>query len=95
MANLINNNFKIFKLNTYRGDYWDFTLNKDMQDYGEDLGHKYHESKPIYFLDCANFVITKNNEILGLSEYYWDNAYNVGCMLENVGYTGFDNGLFY
>lgn len=93
MANLINNNFKIFKINTYRGDYWDITLNKDMQNYAQELDGVCMSNELIYFLDGTNINFNENNEVLGIEDFYWDGVSCTDGELMNVGYTGFDNGL--
>lgn len=95
MANIINNNFNFYKLKPYRGEYWDLNLNRDMNQYGQCLSKNLNEQNLIAYFDFSNINCFSGNNVVGLSGYSWDGAYSTNHVLENVGYTGFDNGLLY
>ena len=95
MANIINNNFHFYKLQSYKGEYWDFTLNKDMNQYSQRVFNKPSFTNLISYFDFTNPLCVQNNEIVGLENYFWNDAQANNCVLGNIGYTGFDNGLLH
>ena len=95
MANIINNNFNFYKLQPYRGDYWDFTLNKDMGQSTQKAFQNIYDEKLIAYFDLSNKSLFDGIFVNGLDDYKWGDAYSTDYTLENIGYTGFDNGLLY
>lgn len=95
MANIINNNFNFYKLQPYRGDYWDFTLNKDMGQSTQKAFQNIYDEKIIAYFDLSNKSLFDGIFVNGLDDYKWGDAYSTDYTLENIGYTGFDNGLLY
>lgn len=95
MANIINNNFNFYKLKPYRGDYWDLTLNKDMRQCAQKTFQKVYDDNLIAYFDLSNNSLFDGVFVNCLDEYKWKEAYSTDYVLENIGYTGFDNGLLY
>ena len=95
MANIINNNFNFYKLKQYRGEYWDFTLNKDMSQSSQKTYKYENNEKLIAYFDLADKTSFDGIFVNSLGDYKWENAYSTDYALENIGYTGFDNGLLY
>lgn len=95
MANIINNNFNFYNLKPYRGDYWDFTLNKDMGQYSQKVFNKHYDGNLIAYFDLSDKSTFDGIFVNSVGDYKWENAYSTDYTLENIGYTGFDNGLLY
>lgn len=95
MSNIINNNFKIFKLKLYKGDYWDVVLNKDIQNFIYQLSDSEINERAVCYINLEDINCITESGVKTLSNNVWGNAYSVGYGLDNIGYTGFDNGLIY
>ena len=54
MANIINNNFNFYKLKQYRGEYWDFTLIKDMSQSHQKTYEYENNEKLIAYFDLTD-----------------------------------------
>lgn len=91
MANLINNNFNFYKLKTYRGEYWDVILNKDINQSSINS----YDTNLITYFDLSDKSYMTDNGFKSNDKYVWSDAYSIGYSLDNIGYTGFDNGLIY
>jgi hypothetical protein len=94
MANIINNNFNFYKFKPYRGEYWDVVINKDMPQIVYSSTSELYDDNLIAYFDLSNASFT-NNEIASQFGYEWNGAYSQEYVLENIGYTSFDNGLLY
>lgn len=96
MANLINNNFNYLKLKLNNDEYWDFFVCKDsISSY--DLGSNQYDENGclISHIDITKEeCIDGNDWIVGLPQKTWDSANNTPFILKNIGYFGYDNGLF-
>ena len=91
MANIINNNFYQFQLKINKDEYWDMTLNKDASQYIVSSYDNIDDLVITYFdASCI-----QNNNVICYPNYIWDKAFSSNHVLENIGYTGFDNGLLY
>jgi hypothetical protein len=95
MANIINNNFNFYKLKPYRGEYWDFFLNKDMKQGSQSNFISAFDTNLISYFDLSNLSSFDGIFVNTSDEYKWDGAYSTDYILDNIGYTGFDNGLLY
>lgn len=95
MSNIINNNFYNLKLNINHDEYWDFFLNNDHFDSYYFTDEKYYDKCLISLIDVSLYDCVFENEINGLPTYTWEYAVSNGATLNNIGYTGFDNGLLY
>ena len=95
MANIINNNFNFYKLKPYRGDYWDLTLNKDMNQSYQKRFNKHYDDNLIAYFDLSDKSAFDGIFVNSVGDYKWEKAYATDYVLENIGYTGFDNGLLY
>ncbi len=95
MANIINNNFNFYKLKPYRGEYWDLTLNKDMNQPSQQNSNNMFDKNLVAYFDFSDKSAYDGIFINSLGDYKWEKAYSTDYVLENIGYTGFDNGLLY
>ena len=95
MANLINNNFNFYKLKTYRGDYWDVVLNKDMMQYPQCNFKTDFDDNLIAYFNLSDKSSFDGIFVNALYDYKWESSYSSDYVFENIGYTGFDNGLLY
>lgn len=87
MSNIINHNFSDFKIKINRDEYYDYFINSDT----------------VSYTNCYDGLITcidmgydgtKNDEWLnGDEKYIWNDSINKNITLNNIGYTGIDNGL--
>lgn len=93
MSNIYNHNRTPFQFKIDRSECWDFFLSIDeMYGYGDYSGELIERCLSSYF----DF---KNNECIDSdtfkSDFVWDEAYNKGFTLSNIGYTGVDNGFIH
>jgi hypothetical protein len=95
MANIINNNFNFYKLKVYKDEYWDITLNKDMNHNSFPSSFLFYDENLIAYFDLTDKTYFTENGLFSSKKYVWDGAYSTDYALENIGYTGFDNGLIY
>jgi hypothetical protein len=96
MANLITNNLPNLRLMLNEEDYWDFYINH------EELGTFSFDSSNLYDKCLISYIDTSLSECMpsgntwlwGTSGYSWGDSFANENTLSNIGYTGFDNGLF-
>lgn len=94
MGNFKKHNKSVFDYKISSEDYWDFHLALDSNDILK--FNNISEQCLSAYIDISNpFCVLDDNTLKSLSQYYWDNAYNYGLKLENIGMTGVDNGLFH
>lgn len=94
MANYTKNNLPRLDIQIHDDEYWDFYLNH------ESLGNFMYLSDHVNTECLASFINTTFDEcrdgdnLQSLPEYSYSNACNTnGLRLENIGFTGVDNGL--
>lgn len=99
MANLLNNQFNNLRLEIDESEYWDFFINKDSHIADIDfslLGKELVTKCLTSFIDLKDERCIKNNKsLVSMPEYIWENSINNMGILENIGYTGVDNGLIW
>lgn len=90
MSNYTKNNVRRFITHVDEKDYWDMYLNWDNPGNADSSN------------DCLSALIDTRNpdclsgdDLTSLSEYFYGGACSNGLKLENIGYTGVDNGLFH
>lgn len=93
MANIINNNFNNLKIKLNTDEYWDFFICKDTLS-TSDIKDVDNDGCLISYIDMSDEECIEGQWIKGKKGYVWENANNTEFTLENIGYTGFDNGLF-
>lgn len=95
MSNILNHNRMPFDFGVSKSDYWDThlylpqgggNLKDGLQD---DCLSAYIETT---INDCIVPIENVNN-LASLSQYKWVDSVNKGLMLNNIGFTGVDNGL--
>ena len=88
MSNYTLNNVRRFITHIDEADYWDMHLNADSPGNGglvdDCLG---------VFIDTTDPECLKGDGLTSLPEYFYDGYCNNGLILDNIGYTGVDNGL--
>lgn len=93
MANIINNNFHNVKIKFNKEDYWDFYINQDDNVSYSFSDDSFYKNNLISYIDFSSPECILMDDVNGLSDYVWDGAYTNNAVLNNIGYTGFDNGL--
>lgn len=91
MSNIINHNFSDFNLKLNNDEYYDYFLNSDCTsflNYGENK-----DNVLISYIDINEENNQNDDIIYSLGSYEWENSFNNGNVLKNIGYTGVDNGL--
>lgn len=74
-------------------EIWDFVLSQDTS-LSIDYDDVFSDECLISFIDTKKEeCIDKDNNLISVSDYIWENAKNEGNLLEDIGYTGIDNGL--
>lgn len=92
MANLKDNNFHNLKLRVNKDEYWDFFIDKDAYGSFNSSSDIFNDKCLISYFDLSE---TATDEWLyGDGTYTWESAVTTNYTLDNIGYTGFDNGLF-
>lgn len=95
MANIIENNFQNAKIKCSKEDYWDFFINQDDHGVYYTSDNSLFDDCLISYIDLSSPECVFGDEINGSSDYVWDKSYTNDGILNNVGYTGFDNGLIH
>lgn len=88
MSNYTLNNVRRSITHIDETDYWDMHLNS----HGS-CGDVLSESCASVVIDTTNDVCLSGNELTSLENYFYSEACSHGLKLENIGYTGVDNGL--
>lgn len=93
MGNALINHNKNIKLNVSKSDYWDFIISSDKDGDFYPNGYDLYDDNIISCLDFNDANCVSGDSIYSLSGYTWNQAYNDGVELNNVGFVGIDNGL--
>lgn len=94
MGNIINHNFNFLKLKFDYEEYWDFFVCLDT-----DMGGEYKEDGLsdkclIAYIDAEDPLCIEGSDLCSKSNYIWEEAViTQDYTLNNIGFTGFDNGL--
>ena len=92
MGNIYNHNRLPFNFRLDRSEYWDFYLSQPS--YGSDgIGDGLADGCLISYIDTTDPDCVWFDSLYSKRKYFWDKAVNNGLMLNNIGYTGVDNGL--
>ena len=93
MANIINNNFHFLKLKINNDEYWDFFVNKEyFPSYYSDSSVMYDKCL-ISYIDAEIDECVIDNLLVGSEKYIWEYNNVVEHTMNNIGFTGLDNGL--
>lgn len=93
MANIINNNFHFLKLKINNDEYWDFFVNKEyFPSYYSDSSVMYDKCL-ISYIDAEIDECVIDNLLVGSEKYVWEYNNVVEHTMNNIGFTGLDNGL--
>ena len=93
MSNIYNHNRTPLRFKIDRSECWDFFLSLDeMRGYDDGNGELVERCLSSYFdfeeMGCEDKDTFK-------SDFVWSDAYNKGFTLDNIGYTGVDNGFIH
>lgn len=94
MANLKDNNYHNLKIRVNKDEYWDFFINKDS--YGSFISNPnvmYDKCLISYIDSSLPECISGDTWLYSSDKYKWESAYTETNTLNNIGYTGIDNGL--
>lgn len=95
MANLKSNNYHFLKLNINRSQYWDFYVNHEFAGFTKNVyTGMTTDGLSSYINLCYDKCISGDTWIVGDDMFTWDKAVSNVDRLNNIGYTGIDNGLF-
>ena len=86
MSNILNHNRLLFNTKINKRDNWDFCLSTDTS-----VSNFFEKECLISYFDFNNEKCVNEGKIYSLTS--WDSAINNGVTLNNIGYTGIDNGL--
>ena len=95
MSNILNHNRFPFKCRILRDEYWDFFLSAD----GFGSLTSYDNTSDIVDRCLISYIDTNDGDcvwfdtLYSKEDYKWENVVNTGLKLENIGFTGMDNGL--
>ena len=93
MSNIINNNFHNLKLKINNDEYWDFFVNKDyFPSYYSDSSKMYDKCL-ISYIDAEIDECVIDNLLIGNKLYVWEYNNVIDHTMNNIGFTGLDNGL--
>ncbi len=94
MANLKENNYHNLKLRVNKDEYWDFFINKDSYGSFNFSSKNMYDNCLISYIDASlPECYSGDTWLFSSSNYQWENAYTTKYTLNNIGYTGIDNGL--
>ena len=88
MSNYTLNNIRRIITHIDEHDYWDMCLNESRT-----CSSDSDSSCLSVLIDSSNPDCFDGDELLSLRDYFYDDACANGVRLENIGYTGVDNGL--
>ena len=91
MSNILNHNRNTFDFRVSKSDYWDMHLHKKQS--GGHLKDGLQDDCLGVYIDTDTPECVGDNELVSIDTYNWGNAVNKGIELNNVGFTGVDNGL--
>lgn len=94
MANLIVNNFHLLRMDIDERDYWDFYINHGSLGVNSFNTDNLYDKCLISYIDCHIKDCIVENNLVSYSGYTYSEGFSEGVTLENIGYTGLDNGLF-
>ena len=94
MANIINNNFHNLKLKINNDEYWDFFVCKDAYTlYYLSDGTSMYDKCLVSYVDAEIDDCVDGNLLIGSDSYVWEYNNVTTHTMNNIGLTGFDNGL--
>ena len=93
MANLKDNNYHNLKIRVNKDEYWDFFINKDSYGAYNSNGGMYDACLISYIDASLDECVSEENWLYSTDSYQWESAYTTNSVLNNIGYTGIDNGL--
>ena len=92
-GNIYHNAKNPIKLLLNYDEYWDLYLNSDCASMPIDYGKRYDDCL-ISYIDSSLKYCVKGEWLYGFPDYLWRDYVSIDYTLENIGYTGVDNGLF-
>lgn len=93
MNHIFNHNRVPFLFRLDRSEYWDFFLAQEEMYFHATGNGELTERCLSSYIDTSDEGSVRDESLIGLQGYAWDDAVNNGITLSNIGYTGVDNGL--
>ena len=95
MANLKDNNYHNLKIRVNKDEYWDFFINKDSFGRFNSSPNSMYDKCLISYIDASlsECVVSGDTWLVSTDSYQWESAVTSSYTLNNIGYTGIDNGL--
>ena len=94
MANLKDNNYHNLKIRVNKDEYWDFFINKDAYgSYNFNSDSMYDDCLISYIDASLSECISGDTWLYSVDKYQWESAYTTNNVMNNIGYTGVDNGF--
>lgn len=94
MANLKDNNYHNLKIRVNKDEYWDFFINKDAYGAFNSNSNAMYDACLISYIDASlSECVSADTWLYSTEDYQWESAYTTNSVLNNIGYTGIDNGL--
>lgn len=93
MNHIFNHNRVPFLFRLDRSEYWDFFLAQEEMYFHATGNGELTERCLSSYIDTSDEGSVRDESLIGIQGYVWDDAVNNGITLSNIGYTGMDNGL--
>lgn len=93
MSNININNSDSFKIRISKSDYWDFKLAKSDFDTVNLTGGTFFNDYLISEFNFNTSGFSPTNKIYSSNDFKWEDSINNGLVLNDIGYTGIDNGM--
>ena len=95
MSNLKENNLHVIRTRLNKDEYWDLFVNNDSFLPYDFNGDYLYDNCLISYIDMCDADCTDGSEwIYSKKDYQWESAFTVSHTMNNISYTGLDNGLF-
>ena len=94
MSNVLNHNFHNLRLKVNKDDYWDFFINKDALEYVS-WDYDFDDECLISYIDAEKEECLGDRLLQSVDGYSWECLVANEYTLNNIGFTGYDNGLFH
>ena len=93
MSNIFENNYNKIDLKFSLTEFFDLNLSKEKDPNLFLDGSNYYDSNLISYINTNDSRCVSGNTLYNTVDYKWPNVFNTGLTLNNVGFTGVDDGL--
>lgn len=92
MANITNNDFNNIETKLSKSEYYDFVISKEKDPHVLYDGSFFYDDNVISYFDMSDGRCISGNTVFSLEEFKWVDSVNDGLLINNIGFTGIDNG---